>query len=318
MVAWFLTVFDREPATHGRGDLESAMIRLRDLWWLLRTAALAWWNDRAMSMGAAIAFYMTFSLAPMILVVIAVAGLALGEEAARGAVVDSLGGLIGEDGAAAMQRMIESAADTGSGVVGTVVGLATFFILATGALVELQDSLNRIWRTAPPGGTSAFFSVIRTRLVSLAFIVGIGFLLLVSLVLDAALSGLAERLSRFFPGLPIMLAVFNITLSFVGAFVVVSLVFKVMPDTPVRWRYVWFGAGVTTILLAIGKFAIGAYIGGRGLASTYGAAASLIALLLWVYYSAQIFLFGAEITKARHDLAQARHAPGRPGTEAAA
>lgn len=291
------------------------MIRPREAWRLLSTAALAWWEDRAMSMGAAIAFYTTFSLAPMVLVVIAIAGLAFGEDAARGAIVARIGGLIGMDGAAALQRMIESAADTGSGIVGTVIGMTTFFILATGALVELQDSLNRIWRAEAPSGASGLVSVIRTRLVSLAFIVGIGFLLLISLVLDAVLSGLAERMSRFFPGVPVMLTVFDIGFSLAGTFFVLATVYKVMPDTPISWRHVWWGAGVATVLFVVGKFAIGAYIGQWGLASTYGAAASMIALLLWVYYSAQIVLFGAEITKARSDLSQRRRERAARGAE---
>lgn len=285
------------------------MVRTRSLWRLLSTAALGWWNDRGMSMGAAIAFYMTFSLAPMVLLVIAVAGLALGEEAARGAIVERIGSLIGAEGAAALERMIESAAETGSGVIGTIVGGVTFLILATGALVELQDSLNRIWRAQAPSGASGVISLVRTRVLSLALIVSVGFLLLISLVLDAALSGLAERASRYFPGVPIMLTVFDVSFSLTGTFLVVALVYMVMPDTKVPWRHVWLGAAITTVLLAAGKFAIGAYIGTRGLASSYGAAASLIALLLWVYYSAQILLFGAEITKAQNDLAKARSQP---------
>ena len=268
---------------------------------LAKTAAAAWWADRAMSMGASIAFYATSSLAPMLLLVISISGLVLGEEAARGAIVQQIGGLVGQDGAAALEQMVQSASDTGSGVIGTIIGFVTVLILSTGALVELQDSLNVVWRAEPPPERSGLLNFLRTRLLSFAMILTIGFLLLVSLVFDAAIGALGRMLSDFI-GAAILLAALSLALSLAVTFALVAFIFKFLPDADVAWRDVWFGALVTSVLFAIGKFAIGAYIGSSGLASTYGAAASLIAVLLWIYYSSLILLFGAELTRVHAEM----------------
>jgi len=270
-------------------------VRLQAALQQAREAAAAWWGDRAMSMAASIAFYATSSLAPMLLLVISISGLVLGEEAARGAIVRELGGLIGPDGAAAIEQMVASASDTGSGVVGTIVGILTVLVLATGALVELQDALNRIWRAQPPAGRSGLVNFVRSRLLSFAMILTIGFLLLVSLVLDAAMGALAGMLGEAIGAA--ILAVLNLALSLAATFALVAFIFRFLPDAPVSWRDVWFGAAASSVMFAIGKFAIGAYIGSAGLASTYGAASSLIAAVLWIYYSSLILLFGAELTR---------------------
>jgi membrane protein len=264
---------------------------------LLRTALAGWWNDRAMSLGASIAFFTVFSLAPMLLCAIAVAGLAFGREAAQGAVVAEFGGLLGDKAAAAVEAMIVSAADVGSGVVGTTVGFLTFLLVATGAIVELQDDLNLIWKAKPPEryGVGAF---VRTRLLSLGLVVGVGFLLLVSLVLDAGLTRLGAYLESGFSGATVMLHVLNSAVAFAVAVMLFAMIFKVLPAVDLTWRDVWMGAVVTGILFTAGKFLIGFYLGKSQVASSYGAAASIITILLWIYYSSLILLFGAEFTKA--------------------
>ncbi|HEX2554442.1 MAG TPA: YihY/virulence factor BrkB family protein [Microvirga sp.] len=264
---------------------------------LLKTAAIGWWNDRAMSLGAAIAFFTTFSLAPMLLAAIAVAGLAFGREAAQGALVAELGGVLGPDAAKAIETMIASAADVGSGVIGTAVGLATFLVLVTGAVIELQDDLNLIWKVQPQGpyGVAAF---VRTRLLSFALILGIGFLLLVSLVVDAALSAVGSYLEASFSGATAILWILNNGVSFAVSASLFAMIFKILPAVDLTWRDVGMGAAVTALLFTIGKSLIGFYLGQSNVASSYGAAASIMTVQLWVYYSSLILLFGAEFTKA--------------------
>jgi len=263
---------------------------------LFRTALAGWWDNRAMSLGAAIAFFTVFSLAPMLLVAIAVAGLAFGREAAQGAIVDELGGLIGGQTGAALEGMIVSAGIE-SGVVGLFVGVATFLFLATGAVIELQDNLNIIWKVKPPQsyGVAAF---IQTRILSLTLIVGFGFLLMVSLVLDAGLTRLGVYLESGFAGASAILRILNTAVGFAIAVLLFAMIFKILPAVELTWRDVWMGAIVTAILFTAGKFAIGYYIGKSGVASAYGAAGSIVTILLWIYYSSLILLFGAEFTKA--------------------
>ncbi|MBM6596447.1 YihY/virulence factor BrkB family protein [Microvirga sp. BT291] len=264
---------------------------------LLKTAFIGWWNDRAMSLGASIAFFTVFSLAPMLLAAIAVAALAFGREAAQGAIVTELGGLIGGSSAAAIEALIVSASNVGSGIVGTAIGLTTFLLLVTGAVVELQDDLNIIWKVKAPEayGIMAF---IRTRLLSLAFVLGIGFLLMASLIIDTGLSALGAYLEAGFSGAKTVLWVLNSLVAFAVSTLLFAMIFKVLPAVRLTWHDVAAGAVVTALLFTIGKFLIGYYLGRSGVASAYGAAASIITILLWIYYSALILLFGAEFTKA--------------------
>jgi membrane protein len=266
-------------------------------WELVKVAFVGWWNDRALSMGAAIAYYTIFSLAPVLLVVTAIAGLVFGPEAARGAIVRELGGLIGERAAEAVEAMIQSASNIGSGILSTAVGVLTFLLLLTGALVELQDDLNQIWKVKP-AERSTLWTFIRSRLLSLALVVAFGFVLMVSLALDAALTALGSYPAGFLPSLPAILRAANFILSLVVTTMLFALIFKVLPDVDLAWRDVWAGAVVTALLFAVGKLLIGLYIGKSGVASAYGAAGSIVLILLWVYYSSQILLFGAELTKA--------------------
>jgi membrane protein len=263
---------------------------------LLRMAAVGWWNDRAMSLGASISFFTVFSLAPMLLAAISVAGLAFGHDAAQGAVVGELGGLLGDEAAQALEAMIVSARDVGSGIIGTTIGLIAFLVLATGAFVEIQDSLNLIWKVPPAkAGPWAF---LRTRILSLALLVGMGFLLLVSLIIDAGANAVGSYLQASLAGEIAVLGVLNSLFTLVVAFLLFAMIFKVLPGVRLAWRDVWTGALVTGLSFTLGKFLIGFYVGRSGIASSYGAAASLITILLWIYYSSLILLFGAEFTKA--------------------
>lgn len=260
------------------------------------SAAEGWLNNRALSLGAAIAFYTLFALAPMLLTAVAVAGLVFGRDAAQGALVGELGGLVGTRGAEALEAMLANTRDTGTGILATIVGTGTFLLLMTGAFVQLQDALNLIWK-APPARQWGL-ALVRSRLMSFAFVIGIGFLLMVSLVIDAALTAVGTYLGEKLPGWSLVLLVFNSLMALASASVMFTAIFKVLPDVPVEWHDAWVGGLLTGLMFTIGKFLIGFYIGSSGVASTYGAAASIVTILLWIYYSSQIVLFGAEVTKA--------------------
>jgi len=268
-----------------------------ETWRLLKVALAGWWNDRAMSLGAAIAFFTVFSLAPILLAAIAVAGLAFGREAAQGAVVAELGGMIGHNEASFLETMIASAGNVGSGILGTTIGILTFLLLITGAVVELQDDLNIIWKVKPPASYGVM-DFIRTRLVSLALVLGIGFLLLVSLVIDTGVSALGSYLEAHFSGATAILHFLNSLVAFAIATLLFAMMFKLLPAVDLKWSDVWTGSLVTALLFTLGKFLIGYYLGTSNVASSYGAAASIITILLWIYYSSLILLFGAEFTKA--------------------
>jgi len=268
-----------------------------DTWRLLKVAFAGWWNDRAMSLGASIAFFTVFSLAPILLAAIAVAGLAFGREAAQGAIVAELGSMIGTNEASALETMIASAGDMGSGIIGTTVGIVTFLLLVTGAVVELQDDLNIIWKAKPPA-SYGILDFMRTRFVSFALVLGIGFLLLVSLVVDTGLTAVGHYLEANFSGASIILRFLNSLVAFVIATLLFAMMFKLLPAVDLRWSDVWTGSLVTALLFTLGKFLIGYYLGKSNVASSYGAAASIITILLWIYYSSLILLFGAEFTKA--------------------
>jgi membrane protein len=270
---------------------------LSETWRLLKVAFAGWWNDRAMSLGASIAFFTVFSLAPMLLAAIAVAGLAFGREAAQGAIVAELGGLLGRNEASALEAMIASASNVGSGIIGTAVGIVTFLLLVTGAIVELQDDLNIIWKVKAPESYGVM-SFVKTRLLSMGLVLGIGFLLLVSLVIDAGLTALGSYLEAGFSGATVILQILNNIVSFSIAVLLFAMIFKLLPAVRITWGDVWTGSLVTGLLFTVGKFLIGYYLGKSNVASSYGAAASIITILLWIYYSSLILLFGAEFTKA--------------------
>jgi membrane protein len=283
------------------------MISAREVWRVLKSAALGWLDDRCPSMGAAIAYYAAFSLVPILILVTAIAGLAFGHEAAQGAIVRELGGLIGRDAAAALQTLIASAAKMRSGLFAAAISGGALVLAATGAVGEIQSALNVIWK-APPLEEGAVVTIMRRRLLSLALIAVMGFLMLTSLVVSAVLAAWSDYLAIVFPVYDAILWVTNFVMSLTVITVLFAMVFKILPDVPIAWRHVWIGAFMTALLFTIGKFAIGIYIGTSDMAASYGAAANFVVLLIWVNYTAQILLFGAEVTRA-----QAERFIHRPG-----
>ena len=262
---------------------------------LVRTATSSWIDDYAPSMGAALSYYTVFSLAPLLLIVVSVAGLVFGDDAVRGALFAQLQGLMGADGAKAVQDLLASVNKPSQGILGAVAGVALLVFGATTVFGELQDALDRIWR-APARMNGGLWSLLRARLLSFGMILGLAFLLMVSLVLGAAISAFGEWWGPAFGGRETLLQTVNVIVGFGLTTAVFAMIYKMMPRAHVQWHDVWLGALVTSLLFTIGKFLIGLYIGKSGVASGFGAAGSLVVVFIWVYYSAQIFLLGAEFT----------------------
>ena len=276
----------------------AALSALRTLLRLLRDAVAAWNDDYAASMGAALAYYTLFSVAPLLLIVISVAGLIFGEDAARGEIMVQLQGLIGSDSAKAVESLLQSVNKPAKGVLGTLVGLVVLIIGATTVFGELQDAMDRIWRVKPPA-SGGLLHLLRTRLLSLGMVLGIGFLLMVSLVVSAALAALGRWWQPWLGQGQLLLAdALNFVVSLALMTMIFAQIYKWLPRVRLAWRDVWVGAAITSLLFTLGKTLIGYYIGRSGIASAFGAAASLVVLLVWVYYSAQIFLLGAEFTRS--------------------
>ena len=255
-------------------------------------AARKWVDDRAPSMGAALAYYTAFSLAPLLVIVIAVAGLAVGHDAAQAAIVAQLGDLLGETGAKAIEGMLAATADLGTGTLALGIGLATLLLGATTAFAELQDDLDRIW-AAEPSAASGVWNLVRTRLLSFGMVLCVAFLLTVSLVVNAAIAAMGRYM---FGGTEVVLQTLNLLASVLVITLLFASIYKILPKTPIAWRDVWEGALLTSILFAIGKLLIGLYIGKSSVASAFGSAGPFVALMVWIYYSTQVFLFGAEVT----------------------
>lgn len=262
---------------------------------LVKEAVIEWSNDRASRKGAALAFYTVFSLAPILIVAIAIAGIFFGQDAARGEIYAQVSDLLGRDAARAVQAMIQNASRPGAGIVATVIGVVTLFVGATTALAELKDGLDQIWRV-PPERTSGVWYFLTKRLLSIGLILSLGFLLLVSLVFSAVLTALAKRWGPADPTGAILQSL-NFLFAFALVTVLFAMIYKILPSVRIAWRDVIIGSVVTALLFSIGKFAIGLYLGNSAIGSSYGAAGSVIVVLVWVYYSAQIFLLGAEFTK---------------------
>lgn len=265
-------------------------------WALLKKVVTSWLDDYAPSMGAALAYYTLFSLAPLLLIVISVAGLVFGQDAARGEIESQLRGLMGEQGASAVQALLASVDKPTEGVTAAVVGIVLLLVGATTVFGELQDALDRIWRAPIQDRSGGWLALIRARLLSFGMILAIGFLLMVSLILSAVLSIVEHWWSTLYGG---WLFIANLVNGIAGFFLIAAmfaLIYKIMPRVRVQWRDVWIGAVFTALLFTLGKALIGFYIGRSGVVSGFGAAGSLVVVLLWVYYSAQIFLIGAEFT----------------------
>ena len=282
---------------------------------LFRQAVEAWSEDYAPSMGAALAYYTLFSIAPLLLIVIGVTGLAFGDEAARGEIFGQLRGLMGEEGAAAVERLLANASKPEGGVVATTVGTVMLLLGAMTVFGELQNALDRIWRAPVAKKASGWWGLLRSRLLSFGMILGIAFLLMVSLVVSALLSALGKFWGAFFGGWEVVAHVLDIVVSFGIVAVLFALIYKLIPRVHVAWRDVWIGAGVTAALFAIGKFLIGLYLGKSSVASAFGAAGSLVVMMVWVYYSAQIFLLGAEFTWVYAHTYGSRRGERRPRPE---
>jgi membrane protein len=263
---------------------------------LLKKTFAEWNEDKAPRLAAALAYYTVFSLAPLLIIVIAISGLVFGREAAQGQIVGQIQGLVGEQGAQVIQTMIEGASKPSASILATIIGLATLLLGAGGLFGQLQDALNTIWEVQPKPGRG-IFGMLQTRFLSFTLVVGTGFLLLVSLVLSAALQAFSGYLGGLFPNAGIVLQIVNILLSFAVITLLFAMIYKVLPDVKIAWSDVWIGAVATALLFTIGKFLIELYLGRSSTASTFGAAGSLVVLLLWVYYAAQILLLGAEFTQ---------------------
>jgi membrane protein len=274
---------------------QSRVRLLETLTALLRQAGIAWLADNAPRFGAALAFYTLFSLAPVLIVAVSIAGIAFGEKAAQGEIVRQFQALVGMQAASVIEAIIQTTNRHGLGVFATTFGIVAIFIGASGAFNELQDALNTIWKV--DSSTKSFWMItVRQRFLSLGLVVATGFLLLTSLVVTAGLSAAERFVSSFVSMSAIFLQTINFVFSFGMITILFALIFKFIPAVTIQWRDVRMGAAVTSLLFTAGKAAIGFYLGHSALASAYGAATSLVFFLVWIYYSTQILLFGAELT----------------------
>jgi membrane protein len=262
---------------------------------LVRDATYAFIEDEALTRGAAIAFYTVTSIGPVLFIVVAIGGLAFGEEAARGAVAAQLTGLVGKESADLVQAALQGASRTPQSILASVAGAVTLLVTASGVFAEMQGALNALWR-APPRATTVS-RLVRARIVSLGLVAALGFLLLVSLVVSAVLTGLGDWINARLPWGTLVLGAANLLVSYGLVTLLFAAIYKVLPDVRLAWRDVVVGAVLTALLFNAGKFLIALYLARSAAASGYGAAGAVILLLLWIYWSAQIFLFGAELTK---------------------
>jgi membrane protein len=279
---------------------------------LFGRAVKAWHADNAPRLGAALAYYTLFAIAPVLLVAIAIAGLIFGAEAVRGEIVGQVDQLIGRDGGVAVEELLERASRPKEGRIAAALGSFTFVIAASGAFLELQSALNTIWRVKPQPG-SFVRNFLGKRLRSFGLVVSIGFLMVVSLAVSAALSAVGAWLNRRAPGAPMLLLIINYLISLAVMTSLFAALYRLLPDVQLRWRDVLMGGFVTALLFAIGKELIGLYIGRSTTASTFGAAGSIVVMMIWVYYSAQIVLLGAEFTRVYTEHREGMRPPAEAG-----
>jgi membrane protein len=286
----------------------SALIRPSSLWGMLKQTFTDWSNDKVPRLGAALAYYTVFAIVPLLIIIIAIIGLAFGEEAAQSYIFDQIGGLVGEQSANAIKDMIHKADKPSTGIVATVVAAVTLLFGASGLFGQLQDALNTIWGVEPKAGRG-IWGLIRDRFLSFMAVLGTGFLLLVSLVLSAGLSAFGKWFGSWLPAPEAILQALNFVISFGVITVLFAMMLKLLPDARIAWSDVWVGAVITALLFTLGKFFIGLYLGKSDVGSAYGAAGSLVIILLWVYYSSQILLFGAEFTQVYANTSGAKIVP---------
>jgi membrane protein len=270
-------------------------MNFRFFWHLFRDTFNNWLEDRALRMGAALAYYSVFSMAPLLLIVIGVASQIFSKEEARKQILGEIATTVGQSASDSLEKILEHAGGATNGIFATIIGVAILLFGASGVFAELQDALNNIWKVKPKPGLG-LFSLARDRLLSFTVVLGTGFLLLVSLVLSAALAALGAWMNHAVPGMAWLWQSLNALLSFLVVALLFAMIFKILPDAKIDWRDVWIGAVVTAALFTVGKAGIGEYLGHSGLTETYGTAGSVVVLLVWVYYSALILLFGAEFT----------------------
>ncbi|MEW6267978.1 MAG: YihY/virulence factor BrkB family protein [Thermodesulfobacteriota bacterium] len=283
--------------------LSSFVFRLGRILKLLPKAAVAWWNDDVFRLSASLAFYTIFSLAPIMLLATALAGMVFGEDTAQRQLVAQIEALVGTEGGRVVERMVETLRTSGSGAAAAAIGVLSVLIGSTVVFAELQSALNKIWDVRADASRGMLRDLVEKRVLSLILVIGVGFLLLVSLVIDAVLTGTQELLAAHTPSVPWLWQTVNRAVSFAITTLLFMMIYKLLPDVRLAWKDVAIGAFVTAILFSVGKVAIGFYLGRMSVGSAYGAAGSFVVLLVWIYYSALISFFGAEFTQvyARHE-----------------
>lgn len=263
---------------------------------LLKETFFSWQSDKVSRMAAALAYYSVFSLAPLLIIVVAVAGIIYGRAAAAGEIVGQMQNLVGAEVASVIESLIENASRPRSGIIATIIGAAVILVGATGVFSELKDALNTIWKVESTKGMVG--SVLHSRFLSFLMVLGIGLLLLLSIVTNTLLSAAAAFLKGLVPGLSFLLFLSNVLIPFLLISILFAVSYKFLPDVYVAWSDVWVGSAIASLLFTVGKLVLGFYLGSSKIGSAYGAAGSLVVLLFWVYFSAQVFLLGAEFTRA--------------------
>ena len=294
-------------------------MRPKELLPILKTTFSTWNRHEAPRLGAALAFYTILSLSPLIILVVALASLIFSRSTAQAQILSQVQGMIGPVGGKAVESMLANSQKPAAGILGTIVGLVSLYFGASGVFAELRSALNLIWDVKPEE-TSGIVGLLRERFFSFGMVLSIGFLLLVSLVLSTVLAAAGKFFGGLLPIPSSVLTVFNFLISYIGVAVLFGLIFRFVPEVKVRWQDIWLGALVTAMFFTIGKTLIGLYLGKSSVGSAYGAAGSVIIIIVWVYYSAQIFFFGAEFTRAytEHALSAAPDGPGVSGHSVAA
>lgn len=271
-------------------------MNVKQAWALVKQSLSSWSDDYAPSMGAALSYYTLFSIAPLLIIVISVAGLFFGADAVRGVIFAQLQSLMGPQGAKAIEEMLSTASDAKTGGVAAIVSVVGLLIGATTVFNELQNDLDRIWRAPARVKSSGIWTLLRTRLLSFGMVLGVAFLLTVSLVTSAAIATMGKWWGAWFGGWEVLAHILDVVVNFGLLTAIFALIYKMIPRVHVSWHDVWTGAAVTSLLFVIGKFLIGLYLGKSDMTSSFGAAGSMVLVMVWVYYSSQIFLFGAEFT----------------------